>query len=146
MDRDEEIREINHLIEITIDSADGYADAATQVKDAALRRLFEDRAASRRRIVSELQAHVRQHGGEPERKGSVTAGLHRTFLDLKTLVMDDRKAAIAEVERGEDAIRDRFQEALRKGLPTHIEGAIREHLSSITADHDRISAMKHAAE
>jgi len=84
--------------------------------------------------------------GLPEKTGSTSASLHRAFLDLKTLVMDDRTAVINEVERGEDRIRDKFRGALDKGLPAHLEGLIRTHYASIKADHDQISAMKHAAE
>ena len=56
------------------------------------------------RIHPLLQSH---------RRHAVLAGAHRVFMDLKSAITgNDDDAIIAEVERGEDLIKHKFEEAM----------------------------------
>jgi len=68
-----DIKVLNTLIETTLDSVDGYTEAAKDAGNPGYKMLFERRAAERRRVVNNLQGTVRSLGGEPEDDGSVLA-------------------------------------------------------------------------
>ena len=76
-----DIKVLNGLIETTLDSADGYREAAEQTQDPHYRSLFERRGAERQQVVEDLSAAVRGLGGDPESDGSILAKAHRAFLD-----------------------------------------------------------------
>jgi len=136
---------LNSLIETTLDSADGYGKAAERADNPQFQRLFSDRAASRRLLCQQLKAEVRSFGGEPKDDGSILGRAHRAFVELRDRVAGhDDKAVIAEVERGEDLIRNKFEQAAHdRSLPEDARQMLERAYSSIKADHDEVSAFKH---
>src|SRR3546814_1664383 len=76
--------------------------------------MFNDRASERREVLTKLQSEVARLGGNPEDAGTTAGAAHRGFVNLKSAVTGrDDKAVINEVERGEDHIKAKFEEALR---------------------------------
>jgi uncharacterized protein (TIGR02284 family) len=63
-DNDHAVHVLNSLIETTLDSVNGYRQAAENVEDGELRSMFEQRASRRSQISSELQSEVRSFGGD----------------------------------------------------------------------------------
>ena len=57
---EDHIKLVNSLVETTIDSADGYAEAAKDADASRYQDLFQRRAQERRSIASELQDEVRR--------------------------------------------------------------------------------------
>lgn len=147
-DRDNDISVLNSLIATTLDSVDGYTEAAGDIENPRYGSVFSDRARERREVVSDLQAEVRRLGGDPEDDGTVLAGAHRMFLDLKAKVTgQDDKAIIDEVERGEDHIKAKFDEALaEEELSPEVRAAIAKANQSVQAGHDQMRDLKHSLE
>lgn len=140
----QEISTLNSLIATTLDSADGYRQAAELTDNADHRALFAQYADERTRAARDLQQEVRSLGGEPEDDGTVLAMAHRTFLKLRDAVSTrDDAAIVAEVERGEDHIKAKFEKALDDGLDSNVERVVRGCYSSVRSGHDRMSALKH---
>jgi uncharacterized protein (TIGR02284 family) len=141
------VKVLNSLIETTLDSANGYREAAENAREGELKTLFSERAQRRMEITRELQQEVRTFGGEPEDDQSMLGKAHNKFVDLKNAVMGghDDTAVIDEVERGEDFIKGKFEAALRDDdLPMEARQVVTRVAETIRADHDRIRAMKHA--
>ena len=114
MNNKHDISTLNGLIETTLDSADGYAEAAKDAKSEQLISLFRARSGERRKVASTLQQCVRSLGGKPEDDGTVLASAHRMFVNLRTsLTSADNKAVVDEVERGEDHIKAKFEDAMK---------------------------------
>jgi uncharacterized protein (TIGR02284 family) len=146
-DRDHDISTLNSLIATALDSADGYERAAKDATDTGLKQLFQTRGRERREVVQALQSQVRALGANPEDEGTTLAAMHRVFLDLKQMVGNDNKRVIEEVERGEDHIKNKFEEALKDPeLTTETRAMIQRCYVSVKSGHDQVSAMKHAAE
>lgn len=146
-DRDHDISTLNSLIATTLDSADGYERAAEDATDSGLKQLFQTRGRERRQVVGELQAQVRALGGAPEDEGTTLAAMHRVFLDIKKMAGNDNKRVIEEVERGEDHIKNKFEDALKDtDLTTETRAVIQRTFTSVKRGHDQVSAMKRAAE
>ncbi|GGE01466.1 hypothetical protein GCM10011529_04750 [Polymorphobacter glacialis] len=139
-----DISTLNGLIATTIDSADGYEQAATEADDADLAALFRRFGSERRRVVGDLRAQVVALGGEPEDDGTLFAGAHRAFLKLKSAFGNSRKAVIDEVEAGEDVIKARYENAMKADLGAQTRAAIDKAYVSVREGHDTFSAMKHS--
>lgn len=136
---------INGLIKVTIDSADGYRKAADDAANPVFQQMFHARADERDVLVDRMQAFVSEAGGEATDDGSLAAGAHRIFLGLREIVSaSDDDAIIAEVERGEDYIKERFEKAhAHDDLSDEARSLIAEGQTVVTAGHDQISALKH---
>lgn len=140
-----DIKVLNGLIATTLDSMKGYTDACEDT-GGTYRDLFTSMAKERSGVASDLQAHVRAHGGDPEDDSSIAGALHRGFMNLKDAVTgSDDKAVINEVERGEDHIKAKFEAALKdKDLSPDCRVIVERAFQSIVKGHDRVSAIKHA--
>ncbi len=150
MNNDHDIKVLNSLVETTLDSAEGYAEAAKDAKSAQLVSLFEGRAGERRRAASTLQQCVRSLGGEPEDDGTVLASAHRMFVNLRSSITSaDNTAVVDEVERGEDHIKHKFEDAMNDNeLSPPAMSAITDVYASVRSGHDQMRDLKkmlHAA-
>ena len=92
-----------------------------------------------------LQQAVRREGGEPVDDGTVLASAHRVFVDMRSSISKGDKAVIEEVERGEDHIKAKYNEALKdEKLSLTARETIQEAYTSVRMGHDQMSALKHA--
>ena len=141
------VKVLNTLIETTLDSANGYEEAAQNANSGQLKTLFSERSRRRLDLSRQLQQEVRTFGGEPETDQSTLGKAHNKFVDIKNAIMGggSETAVIDEVERGEDFIKGKYEAALRdEDLPQNVRQLVSQAYESIRADHDEISAMKHA--
>ena len=141
-----DVKILNSLIETTIDSVDGYEKAAQEARNPEFRRIFEERAFERRRVMDDLRSEVARMGGEVEDDGSVLAKAHRSFLKIRDAIAGggDDKQVIDEVERGEDFIKAKYETAMRDNelSPVALETVTRAY-DSVKTGHDQVSALKH---
>lgn len=144
---DHDIKVLNGLIETTLDSIDGYREAAKETQNPTFRAMFEQRSFERQRVASELQGTVRQLGGEPEDDGSMLAKAHRAFLDIKHALSKDEQAVVNSVENGEDHIKSKFERAIEdRDLSATTRDTIQRAYASVREGHDQMSALKHSLE
>lgn len=135
---------VNNLIEITLDSANGYAEAAKETKSEPLASLFRARSGERHAVAALLRDYVRSAGGEPEDDGSVLASAHRLFLNLRVaLSLQDNAVVVEEVERGEDHIKSRFEDAMKDDAASpETIAVIADAYISIHSGHDQMRDIK----
>jgi uncharacterized protein (TIGR02284 family) len=140
-----DIRTLNGLIATTVDSIRGYQEAASEAENSRFRELFQHFAQDRQRIVTELQAEVGRLGGKPEDDGTLAGAAHRGWLDLKSaLTGHDDRAIVNEVERGEDHIKGKFEQAMRDtDLSAETRRVIEHCYTSVRQGHDRMRDLKH---
>jgi len=136
---------LNGLIKTTLDSVGGYREAAENADGSQFKSMFTQRASKRKELARELQQQVRALGGEPEDDQGMVGKAHNKFVGLKAALSgNDDKAVIDEVERGEDHIKEKFQDALEDDdLPSPARDAVSRAYASIKADHDEVSRIKH---
>jgi uncharacterized protein (TIGR02284 family) len=147
-DTSHEIRTLNGLIATTLDSVDGYTESAKDIESTRFGTMFTNRARERRQAASALQARVASLGGNPEDDGTVLAGAHRMFVNLKsTITGQDDKAIIDEVERGEDHIKAKYESALEdRDLSPETRSVIEQAWHSVREGHDQMRDLKHSME
>lgn len=146
MSNETDISVLNGLIKTTLDSMKGYEDAAKDAESTQYATMFADFARDRAQVATQLQAQVRTLGGEPQTDSSMLAAAHRTFMDLKQAITGkDDKAIIVEVERGEDHIKAKYEDAMKaEGLSPATLAAITAGFASVREGHDKMSALKHS--
>lgn len=148
MDNSHDISVLNTLIATTLDSMKGYRESAEDSENSTHAQFFREMAEERSQVASDLQAHVRSLGGDPEMDSSTAGAAHRGWVDLKAAITGhDEQAVVNEVERGEDYIKGKFEAAMKDDeLSAAARGAIETAFGSIRKGHDRASQMKHAME
>lgn len=145
-DTSHDISTLNSLIATTIDSVKGYTEAAKDSDNSRFIALFNSRATERQHTASRLQGEVTKLGGNPEDDGTLLAGAHRVFLNLKAAITaHDDKAIINEVEAGEDHIKAKFEDAMvDQKLSATTRALIEECYTSVKNGHDEMRDLKHA--
>jgi uncharacterized protein (TIGR02284 family) len=139
---------LHELIEINNDRVAGFEKVIADINDENidLKALFEEYAQQSRKNVQELSAIA---GSAPhlEDDNSVAGTLHRVWIDVKSLFGgSDRASILSEAERGEDAIKKAYTEALNgDGLALEARSIVSSQASGINAAHDRIKALRDIA-
>jgi uncharacterized protein (TIGR02284 family) len=141
-----DISVLNSLITTTIDSANGFERSAEDADVPQFVEMFRSFAGERRQVVGMLQERVRTLGGTPNDDGSLKADLHRRWVDLRDAISKGGdQEIIAEVERGEDYLKGKYDAALEDGkLSPETQAVIRQAYQSVRAGHDKASALKHS--
>jgi uncharacterized protein (TIGR02284 family) len=141
-----DVRVLNDLVEIALDSADGYTEAARDTRAARYSAAFQARASERRQLAARLQRQVAELGGDAERDGSALASAHRMFVNLQQTMRSGDQAVVAEVERGENYIEQQFQRALHDdGLGPSTHAVIEEACRVVQADREQVGLLQRAA-
>lgn len=137
---------LNALIDACNDDEKGFQSAADCVKNHELKTLFRAYSSQRGQYAAELTEEVRRLGGQCDAGGTVTAAIWRGWTNLKAAVTGgDEKAIIVECERGEGAVRESYEAALRENLPAEIVAVVQRQFRGIQEAHDRIRALQVAA-
>ena len=146
VNREELIECLNDLIETCRDGESGFQTAAEHVKDSDLSRFFRQCSQQRSQFAAELQSEVRQLGGTPKDRGSVSAAFHRGWINIKSVVTGgSNDAIVAECERGEDAALKNYERVQKQNLPPNVLPVVKHQYTEIKRTHDRIRDMDQAA-
>ncbi len=142
---------LNDLIEINNDRIAGFEHAEKDLedKDLDLKAIFQNLKEESRQNVQELSTAVGQSGGEAETGTSGSGAIHRAWIDVKaTFSGHDRKSVLDECERGEDAIKKAYRDALApdSGLSPEFVQLVSDQQQGIAASHDKIKALRDSQE
>ena len=139
---------LNDLIEINNDRVAGFEKAIADINDENidLKEMFQGYAEQSRKNGQELAAIVGSVE-DVETGNSVSGTLHRAWIDVKSLFGgSDRASILSEAERGEDAIKKAYHDALRdQDLPISAVEVVTRQASEINAAHDQIKALRDTA-
>ena len=137
---------IEDLIETCRDGHRGYRDAAAHVKRSDLKTYFLEQSLERGRFAEELQGELRRMG-DPDKKvsGSVSAALHRAWIDTKVGLGGGDKTILESVEQGEDNAKESYQKALSNPLPSNIADIVRKQAASVQRAHDKVKTLRDTA-
>ena len=138
---------LNELIETLKDGQKGYAEAMTDVEDADLKDTFKQFAVQRSGYINEIEDQMFKLDLHPDESASITSKVHRTFINLKSLVTGkDRKSILNECERGEDYAVKAYQTALKaENLPSALKGVVEKQYQGVQAAHDKIKGLRDSA-
>lgn len=139
---------LNNLVEINNDRVAGFQKAIADIKDENidLKEIFQRYAEQSRKNGQEL-AGIAGRYGKVETGKSVAGSLHRVWIDVKSIFGgNDRASILSEAERGEDAIKKAYNDALTSGnLPADVISLVSEQAAGIKKSHDEVKALRDAA-
>ena len=144
-DSDEVIDILNELLESCRDGEYGFKTSADHATSVDLKTTLVRHAEECRTAGQELEALIRQLGGEPDEGGSVSGALHRGWVSVRgNLSGYSDEAMLDECERGEDSAVARYRKALKENLPPAIRGVVERQAQGAQRNHDQIKAMRDA--
>lgn len=139
---------LNDLIQTCADGRDGFESAAAVVDSEAVREELLVYSKQRGDFITQLQSVVMGLGESPAERGSISAALHRGWINLRSaLSTKDTYAVLAECERGEDSAVASYRSAIEAGvhaLPTDHAELITMQYAQVKSAHDRVRAMRDA--
>ncbi|RYD71466.1 MAG: PA2169 family four-helix-bundle protein, partial [Sphingobacteriales bacterium] len=139
---------LNDLIQINNDRADGFDKAAKDISEENidLKATFDQLSGQSRNNVTALAGLVGKQGDNPDTGNTILGSLHRAWIDLKSSFGgDDRTSILAECERGEDAIKKAYKDALQENeLGEEVRSVLLDQQQGINASHDTIKALRDA--
>ncbi len=142
------VQVLNDLIEINNDRADGFDKAAADLKEENidLKAIFDKLSTQSRANVTALAGLVGRNGENPENGNTILGSLHRAWIDIKaSFGGDDRHSILVECERGEDAIKKAYKDALQENeLGENVRSVLLDQQQGINASHDSIKALRDA--
>ncbi len=146
MTNENTISTLNNLIEACKDGQNGFKEAAEGVERSDLKSLFYEASQQRSQFAGELQSLVRELGGDPEDSGSVSAAIHRGWINIKSVVTGkDETAILNECERGEDSAVSSYKDALEEDLPANVRTIVQKQADTVKATHDKVKALRDTA-
>lgn len=92
--------------------------------------------------AGELEAELIRLG-RPDKKvsGSVSASLHRAWIDTKVSLGAGDKAILESVEAGEDKAKESYQKAVTADLPENIAQIVRRQVAGVQKAHDQVKTL-----
>lgn len=141
---DQSLRALQNLIQINVDSAEGFRTAAKTVNDVRLASLFTDIGQVREQFAQELSALVPQDT-RPAESGSLAGAAHRWWLQLRGSLTDENAyAVLAEAERGEDHIKHQYEQFLEHCVEPDVRSVLQQQYVQVKAGHDRVRDLRDA--
>ena len=136
-------RDVLHdLVDMCENGARGFAAAAEHLGNPKLKALFEKLSAERTRFAEALAPHLQRLGGRVDRGGTAAGTLHRSWMELKSLVPGNHDhTLVTEAKRGEQRAIDAYNEALNGMLPPDAIDLIEQQRDAMISDGDRIRAI-----
>lgn len=106
---------LNDLLEKNFDAEEGFKKASENAKHAGLKAYFNNKSQERMNFGNQLKTEIKNYGQEPEKDGSATAAVHRTWMEVKTwFSTDNDESMLEEAIRGEKAALNEYQDVLQE--------------------------------
>ena len=143
--KDDTLQHIQQLVQINKDSAAGFQQAADAIEDKALAADFRVWAVDRTRQADDLASYVAASGGDVPEDESWLATLHQTWLKLRAAISSgDAYTVLAEAERGEDQIKEKYEEVLKETAGSPLNDVLQKQYVQVKSVHDRVRDLRDA--
>lgn len=128
---------LNDLLAKTYDAEKGYKTAAEKVDMPSVKKFLSDKVRQRATFAHELKSEIMEYGQLPDKGGTVAGEIHRGWISLKAaLSSNEAEKILAEVERGEKASLESYDEILKDKdmiLPPSTEQLLTRQRNAIQA-------------
>lgn len=136
---------VKSIIEINIDSSKGFQTAAENIENADIAGYFRQCSTRRAQFADQLSRVVDVNGVDSPDSGSAKGTIHRWWMDLRgTIQNGNEHAVLAEAERGEDSIKGKYEEVLKKTAGSPLNAVLTDQYAAVKEAHDTIRDMRDA--
>lgn len=137
---------LQELVQINIDSGQGFLEAGEAVDDDNLRPLFNRLSADRFHQANELKTYLEINDETPEDSGSVLGALHRTWMALRAAINEgDPSVILIEAERGEETIREKYADLIANTRGEAMHDILTQHYEQVREVHRQIRNLRDIA-
>jgi uncharacterized protein (TIGR02284 family) len=139
---------LNDLILINNDRIEGYEKALKELREngdnSDIEPIFLRFIDDSRRYKMQIGTEIQALGHDIEQGTSMSGKLHRAWIAVKeTFTGHNEHNLLEEIEHGEDAIRNAYEDALiADTLPAYIIDILDEQLQEIMDAHDEIKSLR----
>lgn len=124
----------------------GYAVVASNVKNRALKILFQSYSQQRRQFKEEIFQEVQRLGGDTRPKDSILGMIHRGRIDIfATLTIGDEnveKVLLKEVRLGERVALNAYERTLKQDLPPETRTLVERQFQEVRKIVDQIRLLR----
>ncbi|MCH4822737.1 PA2169 family four-helix-bundle protein [Gramella lutea] len=138
---------LNELLQKNYDAEKGYKLAAEKVKNERLKSFFSERASERYDFGHELKSEIRNFGENPEKGTSLAGDAHRSWMNLKASLSNDKdEAVLEEAVRGEKSAVEEYENILKESeLPASTGNILLKQKNAIIASLNEVKALENQA-
>ncbi|WP_419184521.1 PA2169 family four-helix-bundle protein [Botrimarina mediterranea] len=138
---------MRELRRLCVDSSKGFEECAELTDSAGLKSLFIAIADERRGLDAELERQIEWNEGHEEEDGSYLAAMHRAWIKVRDAMSGKHDDAyiLSEAERGEDAIKEAYEDALKETTGSPIHSLLADQYLQVKDAHDRVRDLRDAA-
>lgn len=105
---------LNGLVQINNDRIVGYHQVSQNIKDADLEQLFTGMLNESINFAENLEAYIKDLGGQPTSKGTTKGKIHQSWLTItEALLGNDRDALLTSCEFGDKSAIEVYEAALK---------------------------------
>lgn len=135
---------LNELLEKNYDAEKGYKKAAENTENSSLKNFFQRKAQERYNFGHEIKSELQTFGEEPDKGGSFTGSMHRTWMDVKAIFSsDNEEAMLEEAIRGEKASVEEYEDVLNEmSLPDSTKNVLLNQKNTICNDLNNIKRLE----
>jgi len=140
-------KKLNELLEKNYDAEKGYKLAAEKVKNSQLKSFFSARAQERYDFGHELKSEIRNFGENPEKGSSLAGDAHRSWMNLKASLSNDKdEAVLEEAIRGEKAAVEEYESILKESeIPASTGNVLLKQKNAIIASLNEVKTLEKQA-
>lgn len=136
---------LNNLLEKSYDAEKGFRNAKENVDSTALKNFFQVKTDERKTFRQELITELKANGYDiNEDSGSVTASLHRTWMDTKALFSSkNEESMLEEVRNGEKAALNDYNDVLEDNqLPPTTVNILTKQRNAIKTSYNKADYLE----
>ncbi len=139
------LSKLKDLIRVNLDNSKGLRAAAETVESQSIAALFRELANDRDRHSLDLQRILLLSGEDIPDSGSVSGTVRRWWMEVRgKLNGGDDHVVLIEAERGEDAIKARYEEVLTDVAGNPVNDVLLSIYAEVKRGHDRIRDLRDA--
>jgi len=146
MDNQRIAKALGYLYRITEAGERGYAVAASNVSNRALKILFQTFAKQRAKYKEELAMEIQRLGGHIRGKSSFLGTVHRGRIDIFAALTigaeNVEKVVLKEVMIGERVALNAYERTLKMNLPVDTHKIVQRQYEEIRAVVDQVRLMR----
>ncbi len=139
------VEKLKDLVKVNIDSYKGFDQAAETIENAQIAGLFRQLSSDRKVFAEQLRQYIELNDEEASDAGSIKGKVHRWWLSARGAMTDgDNYAVLAEAERGEDVIKERYEEVLKETAGSALNDLLLKQYAEVKKGHDLVRDLRDA--
>jgi uncharacterized protein (TIGR02284 family) len=134
---------LRSVIDVLIDSQEGFQKVGEEIKDEALKPWFLTESLRRAQFRGDLETILHQEGvHDIKEHGTVVGTVNRVWGEIKAKLGGGDHAILSAAEEGEDAAKRAYDEALGSYLSSDVRELLTNQAAHIREAHDFVKVAR----